>query len=60
MGTMTLALQHLDKEQVYLMKERRFFSCKKRGHIAYNCSKKKKIVTISKDLIENNSSQEKN
>lgn len=59
LGTMTPMPQHSDKEQARLMKEGRCFSCKERGHTAYEYPRKGKIATISKSLIEDNSSQGK-
>lgn len=53
---MPLTPQYLDKEQPCLMKEGGCFNCKKKGYITYNCPKKRKIATISKDFIEDNSS----
>lgn len=38
------------------MKEGRYFSCKERGHIAYNYPKKGKIAAILEGLIKDNSS----
>lgn len=41
------------------MKEERCFSCKEKGHIVYDCSKKGKIATISEGVSEDNNSQGK-
>ena len=59
MRTMTPTPQHLDEERARLMKEGRCFSCKERGHTAYDCPRKGKIAAISEGLIEDNSSQGK-
>lgn len=42
--------EYSEKEQVYLIKEKRYFNYKKRGHTAYNCPKKVKIATILEDI----------
>ena len=34
------------------MKNGRYFSCKKKGHNAYNCPKKRKIAAISEGISE--------
>lgn len=51
---MTSTPQYSEQEQIRLIKERRYFSCKKRGHIAYDYLRKGKIATIlesiSKDI----------
>lgn len=48
--TLTPTSQHSKEKQVYLMKEGRCFSCKEKGHIAYECPKKEKIVAISEGV----------
>ena len=52
--------QHLDKELTHLIKKGRCISCKERDYLTYDCSRKKKIVAISKSFIKDNSSQGKN
>lgn len=42
-----------------MIKKRRYFDCKKRGYIIYDCFRKRKFVVILKNLVENNSSQKK-
>lgn len=39
------------------MKERRYFSYKKRGHTAYNCPKKGEIAVIQEGVSEDSDSQ---
>ena len=56
METVTPMPRHLEEEQACLIKEGRCFSCKKRGHIAYNCPKKGKIAAISKDVSKDSNS----
>ena len=51
-GTISPTPQHSDEERARLMKERRSFSCKKRGHTAYDCSRKGEIVAISEGVSE--------
>ena len=41
------------------MKERRCFSCKKRGHVTYDCLKKGKIAAILEGLNEGSDNQKK-
>lgn len=48
--------QNLDEKQARLMKNRRYFSCKKKGHTIYNYSRNGMIPAISKSFIEDNSS----
>ena len=59
MGTMTPTPQNLDEERVRLMKEGRCFSCKERGHTAYDCPSKGKIAAILKGVSEDSDSQGK-
>ncbi len=56
MGTMILTIHHSDKKQAHLMEGSRYFSCKERGHTAYNCLRKGKIAAISKRVSEDNDS----
>ena len=58
-GTIMLTPQHSEKGRARLMKEGRCFSCKERGHTAYNCPKKGKIAAISEGVSEDSNSQEK-
>ena len=51
--------QYLKEERIQLIKERRCFSYKKRGYIAYNCPKKGKIAAISKGVSKGSNNQEK-
>ena len=41
------------------MKEDKYFSCKKRGHTAYDCPKKEKIVAILESISKDNNGQRK-
>ena len=41
------------------MKKSRYFSCKERDHITYDCPKKGKIAAISKNIDEDSKSQGK-
>lgn len=50
-------LEHSDKKQAHLMKERKYFSYNKRGHTIYDSIRKEKIVAILENFIENNSSK---
>ena len=38
------------------MKKGKCFSCKKKGHTTYNCSKKGKIAAISESISEDSNS----
>ena len=57
--TVTPTPRHLKEEWACLMKEDRYFRCKKRGHTAYNCPKKGKIAAISEGVSEDSNSQGK-
>lgn len=46
--------QFLDKKWVYLIIKGRYFKYKNKGHIAYDYSKKRKIVAILKGFIKDN------
>lgn len=50
---MTFKLCHLKKKRAQLIKKRRYFSCKERINIAYDCLKKGKITTILEDVAGN-------
>ncbi len=56
---MTPTLQYSDKKQARLIKEGRCFSCKERGHTAYDCPRKGKIVAILESINEDSDSQGK-
>ena len=58
-GTVTPTPQCLGEKQARLMKKGKCFSCKKKGHTAYDCPKKRKIAGISEGMSENSNSQEK-
>ncbi len=58
-GTITPRPQHSDEEQVRLMREGRCFSCKERGHTAYDCPRKGKIAALSESISKDSNSQEK-
>lgn len=51
---MTPTPPHLDKKREYLMKEKRYFNCKKNNYTVYNSPKKRKIAIILECFIENN------
>lgn len=59
MGTFTLTPQQSEKEQARLMKEGRYFSCKKKCHTVYDCPKKGIIAAISNSGSEDSDSQGK-
>ncbi len=59
MGTMTPTPHHSDEERARLMKEGRCFSCKERGHTAYDCPRKVKIAAILEGVSEDSNSQGK-
>lgn len=59
MEILTPTPQHLDKEQVRLIKNSKYFSCNKKSHIFYDCSRKKKITAITKSVNQDNDCQEK-
>ena len=59
MGTVTPTLRRLEEEQTYLMKESRCFSCKEKGHTAYDYPKRGKIAAILEGVSKNSNSQEK-
>ena len=59
MKTVMPTPQHLEEKQTCLIKEGRCFSCKKRGHTAYDCPKKRKIAAISEGVSEDSNSQGK-
>lgn len=48
--------QYLYEEQVCLMREGRYFNCKKRYYITYDCLKRGKIIIVSKSLDNKNNS----
>ena len=56
MGTVTPTPRHSEEKQARLMKKSRCFSCKKKGHIANNCSKKGKIAVILEGVSKNSNS----
>ena len=58
-GTVTPTPRHLEEERARLMKENRCFSYKKRGHTAYDCPRKEKIIAISEGVSEDSNSQGK-
>ena len=58
-GTVTPTPRHSEEERARLMKEGRCFSCKKRGHTAYDYPKKGKIAAISEGVSEDSNSQGK-
>ena len=51
--------RHLNEKWVQFIKEGRCFSCKEKGHTAYNCLKKGKIVAILENVRENSNNQGK-
>ena len=55
----TPTLQDLKEKQTRLIKESRYFSCKKKGHNTYNCLKKGRIAAISKNISKKSNNQEK-
>ena len=59
LGTMTPTPQYSDEERARLMKEGRCFSCKEKGHTAYNCPRKGKVAAISEGVSEDSDSQGK-
>ena len=58
-GTVTPTPRRSEEERARLMKEGRCFSCKKRGHTAYDYPKKGKIAAISEGVSEDSNSQGK-
>ncbi len=58
-GTITPTPQHSDTERTRLMKEGRCFSCKERGHTAYDYPRKGKIVAILEGVSKDSNSQGK-
>ena len=46
-GIIILTPQNLDAKIARLMKERKCFNCKKKGHTIFNCLKKAKISAIT-------------
>ena len=58
-GTMSSTPRHSEKERAWLMKEGRYFSCKKKDHTTYGCLKKGKIAAISEGVSEGSDSQGK-
>ncbi len=58
-GTMTLMLQQSDEDQARLIKEGRCFSCKEKGHTAYDCLRKGKIAAILEGVSKDSNSQGK-
>ena len=59
LGTISPMPQYLEKEQIWLMKEKRCFCCKERNHKAYDCPRKGKIAAILEGLSEGSDSQRK-
>ena len=57
--TMSPTPQHSEEKRARLMKKRRCFSCKEKGHIAYDCLRKRKIAAISEGVSEGSDSQAK-
>ena len=58
-GTMSPTPRHSEEERARLMKEGRCFSCKEKGHTAYDCLRKGKIAAISEGVSEGSDSQGK-
>ncbi len=56
---MTPTPQYSDKKRARLMKEGRCFSCKERGHTAYDCPRKEKIAAMLEGVSKNSDSQGK-
>lgn len=50
---------YLEKKQVYLMKESKYFNYKEKRHITYDYFEKKKIIVIVKGVSKDNNSQKK-
>ena len=51
--------QHLEEEQIRLVKDGRCFSYKERDYTAYNYPKKEKIIAIFEDVSEDSNNQGK-
>lgn len=52
-------LQYLKKKCVWLIKEKRCFSCKKKSYIIYYYLRKGKITAISENISKNSDNQGK-
>lgn len=48
--------QYSNKELVYLIKEGRYFRCKKTDHTTCDSSRKKKVAAISEGISKDNNS----
>lgn len=51
--------QYLEEKQVILMNESKYFSCKEKGHTAYDCLKKEKIAVMSEDINKDSNNSRK-
>lgn len=56
---LTLKTDHLEKEQVCLIKEGKCFNFKERSYTAYNFLKKREITTILEDISKNSNNLQK-